>query len=88
MCILFASLFVYKWILLSNISTCLNDLNATLHMYLSLAIVSNEIKWGPYLIFKMSSNSTKCYVCQKWKKFSDHKEMSLISKVSEEQIQH
>ena len=55
MYILFASLSVYKWIKLYNISTCLSDLNATLHMYLSLAIVSNEIKWGPYLIFKMSS---------------------------------
>ena len=55
MYILFASLSVYKWIKLYNINTCLSDLNATLHMYLSLAIVSNEIKWGPYLIFKMSS---------------------------------
>ena len=64
------------------------DLNAILHSYLSLAIVSYEIKWSPYLIYKMSSNSTKCYVCQKRKKISDHKEMSLISKVSEEQIQH
>ena len=70
--------------LIYNICTCLSDLNATLHMYLSLAIVSNEIKWGPYLIFKMSS---KLCLSETEKKF-DHKEMSLISKVSEEQIQH
>ena len=65
------------------------DLKATLRMYLSLAIVSDEIKWSPYLIFKRSSNSTKVYVLfvRNGEKISN-KELSLISKVSEESIQN
>ena len=59
-CILFTYIFLYKYI--GYKCTFEYDLNATLHMHLSLAIVSDETTWSPYLIFKMKRNSTKHYV--------------------------